>query len=139
MEDNSYAYAETLDVLDNMSEIYVSKIPRKLIQYFKDNASKDYVKHIVTYKALTKQNLHRETLAILAMLNIKYWTKSEEHKQYLLKKSKNINRQEINYNSDIFVSKQKTNPRAERLAMTKVEKETIFTKIINWIKKLKEK
>lgn len=88
MENNSYAYAEVLDVLENMDEIYVNKIPSKLIQYLKANASKKYKKHILPYKALTKQNLNRKTLVILAMINLKYWTKSPEHKKYLLKKSK---------------------------------------------------
>ena len=41
MSDNSYAYAEILEILDNMSEIYVKKIPNRLIEYFKENASKN--------------------------------------------------------------------------------------------------
>lgn len=139
MEKNSYAYAETLDVLENMSEIYVNKIPKKLIQYLKDNASKNYEKHIVPYKALKKQNLNKKTLAILAILNLKYWTKSEEHKQYLLKKSKNIKKQEIDYKSDVFAPKEQLSPKTEQLAMTNVKKESIFIKIINWIKRLKER
>jgi len=139
MEKNSYAYAETLDVLDNMSEIYVNKIPGKIIQFFKDNASKDYDKHIVSYKTLKTQKLQRETLAILAMLNLKYWTKSEEHKQHLLKKSKNIKKCEIQYNNDSCTSKEQVNPETEQLDMINVKKETILTKIINWIKRLKER
>ena len=139
MEKNSYAYAETLDVLDNMSEIYVNKIPIKLIQYFKDNASKEYEKHIVSYKPLKTQNLDRETLAILAMLNIKYWAKNEEHKKYLLRRSKNIKKSEIQYNDDIFASKKQETETDLQLAIIDAKKETIFTKIINWIKRLKER
>jgi len=141
MENNSYAYAETLDVLDNMNKIYVNKIPEKLIKYFKDNANTNYKKHIVPYKALSKQNLHRETLAILAMLNLKYWAKSEEHKQYLLKNSKNADKIENQFKdeNDIFSKKQITSEKTEELAMTTIKNESIFTKIINWIKRLKER
>ena len=139
MEKNSYAYAETLDVLENMSEIYINKIPKKLIQYLKENASKNYEKHIVPYKALAKQNLNRKTLAILAMINLKYWAKSEEHKQFLIRKSKNINKSEYHYNNDIFETKEKTNSNTEQLAITNLKKETMFTKFINWIKRLKER
>ena len=46
MMNNSYAYAEVLDVLDHMKPIYIKKIPQSFIEYLKENASLDYKKHI---------------------------------------------------------------------------------------------
>ena len=81
---NSYAYAEVLDVLDNMEEIYIKKIPNSFIEYLKENASLNYQKHISTSIPLEKQKLNNNTLTLLAIINLKYWVDSEEHKQKLL-------------------------------------------------------
>ncbi len=72
--ENSYAYAETLDVLNCMEKTYIDKIPKKLIEFFEANASKDYDKHIIRCIDLKYQNLNRQTLVILAMINNKYWS-----------------------------------------------------------------
>lgn len=85
MMDNNYAYSEVLDILSNMDEKYVNKIPKRLIEYFNDNSSGSYKKHINPYIDLKEQNLSKKTLNILALINLKYWTKNEKHKQELLK------------------------------------------------------
>lgn len=104
MSNSSYAYAEVLDVLENMENIYVQKIPEKFISFLNDNASKDYKKHVVTTKPLENQNLNEKTLTILALINLKYWVESEEHKQELLKKYKENERKEIEKLSQHFDS-----------------------------------
>lgn len=84
MNTNSYAYAEVLDVLDNMEVEYVEKIPKAFIDYLKENSSSEYKSHITLDKTLEKQNLNSKTLSILAAINLKYWVESESHKQELL-------------------------------------------------------
>lgn len=86
MMDNGYAYSEVLDILSNMDEKYVNKIPKRLIEYFNKNSSGSYKKHIEPGIDFKKQNLSKRTLNILALINLKYWTKDEEHKKMLLKK-----------------------------------------------------
>lgn len=88
MNINSYAYAEVLDVLDNMEEKYVEKIPKSFIEYLKENSSSDYQKHVTLDKPLENQNLNAKTLSILAAINLKYWAESEKHKQELLNRYK---------------------------------------------------
>jgi len=73
---NSYAYAEVLDVLDNMNEIYKKKISKEFIEYMRKNADRKYKKRIISFKPLEKQNLSKETLLILAMINYKFWSKN---------------------------------------------------------------
>lgn len=85
MNINSYAYAEVLDVLDNMETKYVEKIPQSFIEYLKENSDSDYQKHVTLDEPLEKQNLNSKTLSILAAINLKYWVESENHKQELLK------------------------------------------------------
>lgn len=75
MMTNNYAYAETLDVLNNMSQTYINKIPEKILNFLKENSDKTYKKHIIPYERLNKQKLDEKTLGILAMINYKYWKK----------------------------------------------------------------
>ena len=81
MMNNSYVYSEVLEVLDNMEQKYVNNIPNKFIELLKMNASSDYIKHINPSIPLQKQNLNKMTLNILAIINLKYWVKDEEHKK----------------------------------------------------------
>lgn len=46
MLNKGYAYAETLEVLQNMEEEYVMKIPQKFIAMLKKGALKNYKNHI---------------------------------------------------------------------------------------------
>lgn len=80
----SYAYAEIIEILDNLEVQYKEKIPNKLIDFFKDNSAKDYQNHIVNNISLSEQKLQKETLDILAMLTLNYWCNSEEEKTELM-------------------------------------------------------
>jgi len=80
------AYVEVLEVLNNMDSKYIEKIPKKLIQFFINNSSKEYRFHLKDNIPLEEQNLKEITINVLAMLNLNYWCESEEHKKELLKK-----------------------------------------------------
>ena len=85
---SSFAYAEVLEILDNMDSMYVNKIPEKFRLFLKNNASKNYQNHIEPDKDLQGQVLSPKTLSILALINLKFWVESEEHKQRLLTRYK---------------------------------------------------
>lgn len=80
------AYVEVLEVLNNMDAKYVKKVPTKLIEFFKDNASKEYEFYLEENIPFAEQKLKDITINVLAMLNLNYWCESEEHKKELLKK-----------------------------------------------------
>lgn len=144
MMNNSYAYAEVLDVLDHMKPIYIKKIPQSFIEYLKENASLDYKKHITLNKPLDKQNLAPKTLSILAVINLKYWVESEKHKQELLNQYRENGKKEIERLSEQFDSsnifdKPEENKVTENnfQSMKKaqnlpIEKKSIFRKIIDF-------
>jgi hypothetical protein len=46
MLNKSYAYAETLEVLQNMDEKYVKQIPIKFMYMLKKDAQKNYKNHL---------------------------------------------------------------------------------------------
>ena len=152
MNNSSYAYAETLEVLEKMEEEYVQKIPQKFIDFLKENSTNNYQKHIQTGKPLKNQNLNKTTLNLLALINLKYWVESEEHKQELLKKYKENDRKEIEKlskqfdSTKIFEKSEEENTEVSQINLVKkekiktnkenlpVEKKSIFKKIIDYIK-----
>lgn len=144
MMNNSYAYAEVLDVLDHMETIYIKKIPQSFIEYLKENASSNYKKHITLNKPLEKQNLAPKTLSVLAVINLKYWVESESHKQELLNLYRENGKKEIERLSKEFDSNsifdkpeektisENTFEKEENAQNLPVEKKSIFRKIIDF-------
>lgn len=123
MKKNNYAYSETLEILENMDEIYVNKIPSKIIKFLKDNSDSNYEKHIIPFMDLKTQNLDEKTLAILAMLDKKYWSNAKEEEK-----------SEIKYNDDIFKKRKEKITNTEEWRMVEKKKDNIFTNIIKWFK-----
>ena len=139
----SYAFAETLDVLQNMDEMYVKQIPQKFIDMLNKNASKSYVKHINPNVDIKEQNLSKETINILAVINLKYWVKDKEYKERLLKKYME-NEEKFNRNlntniqlNDLFIDKNKQFDNNEKqTSLIKVEKLNFFQRLLKKIKNL---
>ena len=141
------AYAEVDMILNLMDAKYISKIPEKLRNIFKEKKDQSYNKEIVTYKPLEEQDLNHETLSILAVLNYKYWCKDENKKKELMDRyeenerkyqeelSKKFNPNDlfrIVDNEENFYEQQDDN-----LSMTEIKKEHgIFKKIKNWMKNI---
>lgn len=80
------AYVEVLEVLKHMDSKYVEKVPIKLREFLKKNASKEYKFYLDKSIPFEEQKLNDITINILAMLNYHYWCEDEEHKKYLLKR-----------------------------------------------------
>ena len=72
---------EVLIILDNTETEYVKKIPEKIMNLFKENASKDYVPNINTNQEIKDMNLLKETKQILSAIYMNYWAGSEEEKK----------------------------------------------------------
>lgn len=125
----NYSYAEVLEVLEYMDDKYVKKIPKLLIDFFRENSAQDYKKHINPYIKLKNQNLERKTLAILAMINNKYWNNNNVNKDSLKEKNK------VQYTYDIFKNSNKIKENdLNEIYLTERRKENIFEKIIRWFK-----
>ena len=88
---NNYAYSEVLDVIDNMEEKYKELLPEKLIHFLNENENSEYQKHVIPNIPLSKQNISKDAITILAMINLKYWVKDEKHKADLMEKYKTNN------------------------------------------------
>lgn len=144
MENNlSKAYTEVLLILSYMEQKYVDMIPKKLLELFNEEKNKNYHPNINPNISLAEQNLHRKTLALLAMLNLNYWCKDENEKKELLKMySENDKKIEAEmkerYNPDnLFKKKEKleqnNNIKQEKTELIEYKEENIFKKILNKI------
>lgn len=138
MGNNKIAYAEVYEILELMEKKYIDKIPKKLVEMFREERNSKYRPIIDVKKPLYEQNLQRETLVILAVLNLNYWCESEEEKQNLLRDyAENEKKNEIEirnkYNPDnIFKNEMKIQENAENQLV--VYNDGILKKLWNKIK-----
>lgn len=80
MIDDTYknAFKEVYDILENTEEELISKIPNKFIEFIKDNMNVDYKTNIQKDVEIDKQQLLKETEAILSLIYRSYWVTDEE-------------------------------------------------------------
>lgn len=140
------AYAEVSKILSYMDEKEIEKIPLNLRNKIENEKIKDYEPVINPKIPLAQQNLQRNTLIILAILNLNYWCESEEEKKELVRiyteQDKKIEEElREKYNPDnIFKKKIQKEElvkeelvKEESVALVKYKNENIFSKIITKI------
>ncbi len=76
-------YSEICEFLRLIGNKYVNKIPSKLLQLFEKNQSNDYIPHINPNIPIKEQSLNEDTLAIIALLNLKYWCNDKDERNRL--------------------------------------------------------
>lgn len=92
------AMAEILYYFNGIDENEIKKIPVKLMNYFKENATKDYVCDFDYNKPLKELNLKDETKALIGMICINYMCDNQEEKQKILSK---LNENEAKYQEEL--------------------------------------
>ena len=91
---NQNAMAEVLWYLNGIKEDDINKIPKDIINFIKENASKEYNCTFDYNRPLKELHLLKETRGIIGMLCYKYWCTTKEQKEMYLKK---LNSNEKNY------------------------------------------
>lgn len=142
------AYSEIDEFLKLLDEEDRNKVPEYLRKFFKDNKDLEYVKEIKKDIPIKEQNLKEETLALIALLNLKYWCDDEEERQRLIKI---YSENEEKYNEILEKDKSsdvifKTNEEKEinnkklentyNVSVVKYRKKSFFEKLIEKIKKI---
>lgn len=140
------AMAETLHYLKGISQDDVEKIPKKLMQFLKDNASQDYKCEFDYTKPLNELNLTDEAKGLIAMICLNYWCETDEQKikfRNHLNANEQVYQEELRkkYNvDDIFKKKDiSSNMEAEpeninKLSI-KVKSENIFKRLFDCVLK----
>lgn len=145
------AYSEVYEIINLLDESDKIKIPLKLRNYFEMERDKEYNKKIDSNIPLKTQSLKRETLSILAMLNLNYLCTDNKEKERLKKRyieNEKIYQKELRekYNADnLFKNENKAEKeeKIEELAKEQqalaIKKTGFFQKIINFFKNIFKK
>ncbi len=139
--DNMMAYAEIDEILNLLEDKYREKVPEKVRTFFKEEKMVDYKPAIDVNIPLIQQNLKRETIVLLAILNINYWCENEEEKQVFLnelaKNEEEKKKLEEKYNPDNLFKKRNNNivdtQITENVQMIEYKPQNLFYKILNKI------
>ena len=137
------AYSEVYAIVNLLEDEYKKRVPKKIINFFEEVRDKEYEVNIDVQKSLLEQNLQRQTLIMLAILELNYWCDTEEERQELLKEfaeNENNREEEIRekYNPDnIFKNKENVIFYENKEQTSLIEyKEGFIKKILNKIKRL---
>lgn len=134
------AYSEVLEILKYISKEEFNKVPQDMLEMFKTNASNENQFIYNPNKTLQEQNVSEIARTIIAILFRDYWA-TENQRQKILDKQY-FDREKIReemYSPDNIFKKQniqnKENSTTNEIAMVEY-KESIFTKIKNWFKRI---
>ena len=136
------AYSEIFEILKYMDKTLVNKIPKELIECFENNRIHNYKTRIDKTDIFNKNNISRQTLSILAYLNLNYWV--DDNKKEQLKKiyRKNefeyLEKLKIQYPVDVFRNKNDINKTdsCDEKSPIEYKQKNIFIRIINILKKV---
>ena len=136
-EIDAAVYSEVNALINLAGNDLKELIPNKLKQMINEKMDKNYNPIYRIDIPLEKQNIKKESLAMIANIHYRYWCRDEEEKQELLSELKQIDKakeEELRekYNPDnIFKNKQQESSVAtESVAMVEY-KENIFKRIWN--------
>ena len=132
-------YSEIDDFLELLDEKTRNEVPTKLREFFKKEKDNNYHKEINPNISIKEQNLKKETLALIALLNLQYWCKDEKEKERLKQvyaNNENKYQEELRekYNPDnIFKNANKESVK-EEVSLVEIKEEKWLKKIVSFIK-----
>ena len=80
------AITEVLHYLKGIREEDVNKIPKKIMNFFEENASKEYICDFDYTKPLKDLNITDEAKGIITYICYSYWCETEDEKKVFLNK-----------------------------------------------------
>lgn len=121
------AIAEVIEILQNMDDYYIEKIPLEFIRSLKEKKSPTYEPKIDFTKELNENELKHQTKVILALIYLDYLCETEEEKKEFRRLLKNPQENTTDiFNKDVIQD--------ENLDLIPFEeKKSLFQKILNKI------
>ena len=134
-------YSEVYQVLNLLGNEYIDKLPKSLLNMLKEKRDINYNPQYIEDIPLNKQNIKKETLAIIALLHLNYWCENEKEKlelKQVLKNNEDMYQQDIRnkYNPENMFIKNKREKIVENQVSMIEYKEPLFKKIISKIKSI---
>ena len=145
--DTMMAYSEVYEILNLLDKEYKEKVPEKVRTFFEEERLKDYKPEIDTDTPLIDQNLKRETIVLLAILNLNYWCDTPEEKQEILDELSNNEKEKKEllekYNPDNLFKKRPEEKQefahTEELSVVEYKKPNFIQKLLSKIARLFKK
>lgn len=134
-------YSEVYQVLKLLGNEYIDKLPNSLFNMLKEKRNISYTPQYIEDIPLNKQNIKKETLAIIALLHLNYWCENEKEKielKQILKNNEDKYQQELRnkYNTEnIFKKHKRENIVKDQVSMIEY-KEPLFKRFISKIKSI---
>lgn len=143
-ENTKKVYSEVYQVLNVLGDEYIRRLPKSLYNMLEEKRDTTYNPKYTDEITLDMQNINKESLNILALLQFNYWCDSYEEKlelQNILEENEKIHEENLRkkYNSENLFKNKKNVYTKEAIEnnMAIVEyKENIFRKFINKIKNI---
>ena len=134
-------YSEIDEFLSLLDEKTRNEIPTKLRELFKREKDENYKKGINTNIPINEQNLKKETLALIALLNLQYWCKDETEKERLKQvyaNNENRYQEELRekYNPDNIFKNANTEKIKEEVALVEIKEDKWYKKLFNFFRKI---
>lgn len=132
----SKACKEVLEILNNVEEKDLKKIPKDFLDDIKENADKSYIPNIDINKKFEEQELLPETIDLLAYIYRKYWCDEKDKYEFdrVIQENKNKKQKVFSSNNK---NKYNTNTDQKDNSLINVNKnKTILQKIIDYLKSI---
>lgn len=134
-------YSEVYQVLNLLGDEYINKLPNSLFNMLKEKRNSNYTPQYTEDIPLNEQNIKKETLSIIALLDLNYWCENENEKlkiKQILKNNEDRYQQEIKdkYNPDDIFKKHRQEKNIENQVSMIEYKESLFQKFISKIKNI---
>jgi len=140
------AYSEVYEILQLLDDEFINKLPKKFIEFIEKEKDYDYIVNIDPNIPLEEQNLLPDTINILAMLKLDYWSTEDEKQELLniLNQNEKEYQQELNekYNPDnIFKNRQlvKQEQNIEETSLVTIKEKNFILKLFEKIKNMFQK
>lgn len=134
-------YSEIDEFLELLDEKTRNEVPTKLREFFKKEKDNNYHKGIDPNISIKEQNLKKETLALIALLNLQYWCKDEKEKERLKQvyaSNENRYQEELRekYNPNNVFKNVNTEKVKEEVALVEVKEDKWYKKLFNFFRKI---
>lgn len=140
------AYSEVYEILQLLDDEFINKLPKKFIEFIEKEKDYEYIASIDPNIPLEEQNLLPDTINILAMLKLDYWSTEDEKQELLsiLNQNEKEYQEELNekYNPDnIFKNRQsiKQEQNIEETSLVPIKEKNFISKLFEKIKNMFQK
>lgn len=141
------SFKEVYDILQNTEDELLYRIPTQFMNFIKENMNKDYQTNLKFDVDIDKQELSKETEAILSLIYRSYWATDKEKQEFIIKDKQERNKieqkkKEEYQGKDIyqaFEERKNINKNMTNNSLMVIKKESFIKKWINAILRLLKK